>query len=87
MLSKAFAVAAITVVIAAPFAVPAHATSTSTRPLPVIGSEEQKDVLSREKVRRQQVHQNRQNGLFQPILAPLYQGYNSPAQQVKRAFN
>lgn len=87
MFSKAFAVAAITVVIAAPFTVPAHATSTSTRPLPAIGSEEQRDVLSREKVRRQQVRQNRGNGLFQPIFAPLYQGYNSPGQQVKRAFN
>jgi hypothetical protein len=74
-------------VIAAPLTVPAHATSTSTRPLPAIGSEEQKDVLSREKVRRQQVRDNRQNGLFEPIFAPLYQDYNSPGQKVKRAFD
>lgn len=87
MLSKTIVIAAITMVIAVPFTVPAHATSTSTRPLPVIGSEEQKDVLSREKVRRQQVRQNRGNGLFEPIFAPLYQGYNSPGQKVKRAFD
>ena len=87
MISKTIAIAAITMVIAAPLTVSAHATSTSTRPLPPIGSEEQRDVLSREKVRRQQVRDNRHNGLFQPIFAPLYQGYNSPGQKMKRAFN
>ncbi|MBB3772161.1 hypothetical protein FHS55_002773 [Angulomicrobium tetraedrale] len=90
MLSKTFGVTA-TVAIAASFvvaaALPAHATSTSTRPLPTIGSEEQKDVLGREKVRRQQVRDNRRNGLFEPIFAPLFQGYNSPGQKVKRTFD
>jgi len=91
MLSKTFVVAAITAVIALPLAVPvaspAHATSTSVRPLPPIGSEEQRDVLEREKMRRKQVQQNRGNGLVEPIFAPLYQGHNSPGQKLKRAFD
>lgn len=65
---------------------PAHATSTSTKPLPAIGSEDQKEVLERERVRRHQVRQNQSNGLFEPIFAPLYEGYNSPTQKVKRVF-
>jgi len=91
MLLRTFAAAAVAAVIALPLGIPtagpAHATSTSVRPLPPIGSEEQRDVLEREKVRRQQVRQNRNNGLVEPIFAPLYQGHNSPGQKLKRLFD
>lgn len=87
MLTKTVTLSAVAASFVLSVALPAHATSTSTKPLPTIGSEEQKDVLGREKVRRQQVRQNQRNGLFEPIFAPLYQGANSPAQQAKRAFD
>ena len=87
MISKTLGIAALAATFMLPAALPAHATSTSTKPLPAIGSYEQRDVLEREKVRRKQVQANRQNGLFEPIFAPLYKGYNSPVQKVERAFD
>lgn len=86
MISKTMGLTLLAASFVLPLAVPAHATSTSTKPLPQIGSSEQKDVLERERLRRIQVKQNRNNGLFEPIFAPLYQGYNSPGQKMKRAF-
>ncbi|GLK81936.1 hypothetical protein [Ancylobacter defluvii] len=87
MISKKLGIAALAAMVVLPvFATaPVHATTTAISPLPAIGSEEQKEVRERERVRRQQVRQNRQNGLFEPILAPLYKSYNSPGQQLKRA--
>lgn len=70
-----------------PFAAPAYATTTTTKPLPSIGSYEQRDVRERERVRRVQVNQNRNNNLFEPLFAPLYKGYNSPGQKMKRAID
>lgn len=87
MLTKTIAIAALAATFALPVAVPAHATSTSTKPLPKIGSYEQRDVLERERVRRKQVHDNRHNGLFEPIFAPLYQGSKSPVKRMERAFD
>ncbi|MCB4770838.1 hypothetical protein LGR54_19685 [Ancylobacter sp. Lp-2] len=89
MISKKLGIAALAAMIALPVAAtaPAYATTTATGPLPTIGSYEQKEVRERERVRRQQVRQNRNNGLFEPIFAPLYKSYNSPGQQLKRTFD
>ncbi|MCS0497314.1 hypothetical protein [Ancylobacter mangrovi] len=89
MISKTISIAVLAATFALPVtvSVPAYATSTSTKPLPKIGSYEQRDVLERERVRRKQVQDNRHNGLFEPLTAPLYQGRNSPVQRVERAFD
>ncbi|WGD28426.1 hypothetical protein AncyloWKF20_11405 [Ancylobacter sp. WKF20] len=91
MNSKTIAITAGAAVLAAAFMVPvstpAHATTTTTKPLPAIGSYEQRDVRERERVRRQQVRQNAHRPIYQPLFGPLYQGKNSPGQQVKRAFD
>lgn len=91
MNSKTIAITAGAAALAAAFMVPvstpAHATTTTTKPLPAIGSYEQRDVRERERVRRQQVRDNAHRPIYQPLFGPLYQGKNSPGQQVKRAFD
>lgn len=91
MISKTIALTAGAAALAAAFMVPvstpAHATTTTTKPLPAIGSYEQRDVRERERVRRQQVRQNAGRPLYEPFFHPLYKGKNSPGQQVKRAFD
>ncbi|MBS7545461.1 hypothetical protein [Ancylobacter oerskovii] len=89
MISRKLVIAALAAMVALPVVttVKVYATTTAVGPLPAIGSEEQKEVRERERVRRQQVRQNSHNGLFEPIFAPLYKGYNSPGQKVKRTFD
>ena len=87
MISRKLGIAALAATFLMPvaYSVPVHATTTATGPLPAIGSDDQREVRERERVRRVQVQQNRKNGLFEPIFAPLYKSYNSPGQQLKRA--
>jgi len=87
MISKTIGIAALAATFVLPIAIPAHATSTSTKPLNPNCCKEQQDVVEREQIRRQQVRQNRGNGLFEPIFAPLYKGSQSPVQKVKRTFD
>ena len=89
MISKKLGIVALAATFLLPvaYSIPAHATTTATGPLPAIGNDDQHEVRERERVRRIQVRQNRNNGLFEPIFAPLYKGYNSPGQKIKRTFN
>ncbi|MBS9478293.1 hypothetical protein [Ancylobacter radicis] len=90
MISKTIAMTAGAAALAVTFmipAAPAHATTTTTKPLPAIGSYEQRDVRERERVRRQQVRQNAHRPFYEPFFHPLYKGKNSPGQQIKRTFD
>lgn len=50
-------------------------------------SVERKQMNEQEKVRAKQVKQVGNRPFYEPLFHPLYQGQNSPAQRVKRAFD
>ncbi|MCK0208339.1 hypothetical protein MWN33_09875 [Starkeya koreensis] len=68
--------------------VPASATSDGPRNQPRIGdSPDRVQVREHERVREKQVRANEGRPIYQPIFAPLYEGYNSPWQRMKRSFD
>lgn len=67
---------------------PAAAISDGPRNQPRIGdTPDRVQVREHEKVRAKQVRANEARPLYQPIFAPLYEGYNSPWQRMKRSFD
>lgn len=79
------ALAAAAVLVAA---APAGATSDGPRNQPRFGeNSDRAQVREHDRVRERQVRANEGRPIYQPIFAPLYQGYNSPWQRVKRSFD
>lgn len=67
--------------------VPAGATSNGPREQPRVGEKpERAQVREHDRVREKQVRQTAGVPIYQPVFGPLYQGYNSPWQRMKRTF-